>query len=326
MIAAIEIYNKPVFEYREECVSVLLMNAWELALKALLDKNQKSIFCEQKGKGPRRSLLWRDALKRAERYFPKSISFHAVAENLRFLAKYRNNTLHYYNEAGMKTTFYMLAQSSVKNLVDLMDKAFDLHVSKEINWIVMPIGIAPPVDPVSYLSTSNAHEKSEAVRQFLSKLTESAHNVEQNNEDVSRLVSVRVKLVSAKQAGDAHIVVGLTDNPDALGATVLEKKIEIDPNKTHPHKYNEVVKKIGVLHGKKFTSHTFGAIAWKHGLKDNSRYCWKSSHMGFNAYSGEVLQFLKRLSEEAIEEALAEYKQHLARKRKRKVSARAMRA
>jgi hypothetical protein len=35
MVAAIEIYNKPRFEYRDEVFAILLLNAWELLLKAL---------------------------------------------------------------------------------------------------------------------------------------------------------------------------------------------------------------------------------------------------------------------------------------------------
>ena len=40
MMAAIEIYNKPMFGYRDECVVILLLNAWELLLKAILSKNK----------------------------------------------------------------------------------------------------------------------------------------------------------------------------------------------------------------------------------------------------------------------------------------------
>ena len=32
--SAIEVYNKPSFEYREETFSILMINAWELLLKA----------------------------------------------------------------------------------------------------------------------------------------------------------------------------------------------------------------------------------------------------------------------------------------------------
>lgn len=34
MLSAIEIYNKPNFQYREETFAILAVNAWELLLKA----------------------------------------------------------------------------------------------------------------------------------------------------------------------------------------------------------------------------------------------------------------------------------------------------
>lgn len=42
-VAAIEIYNKPDFLYREEAFAVLAINGWELLLKAkwLLDNNNR---------------------------------------------------------------------------------------------------------------------------------------------------------------------------------------------------------------------------------------------------------------------------------------------
>src|SRR5690554_4003301 len=47
-LSAIEIYNKPDFKYREESFSILMINAWELLLKArilYLNKNNlKSIY------------------------------------------------------------------------------------------------------------------------------------------------------------------------------------------------------------------------------------------------------------------------------------------
>ena len=36
MISAIEIYNKPDYKYREETFALLMVNAWELLLKAKL--------------------------------------------------------------------------------------------------------------------------------------------------------------------------------------------------------------------------------------------------------------------------------------------------
>lgn len=44
LLAAIEIYNKPRIDYRDECFVILLLNAWELVWKAVISKNGNSIF------------------------------------------------------------------------------------------------------------------------------------------------------------------------------------------------------------------------------------------------------------------------------------------
>ena len=41
-LSAIEIYNKPDFKYREETFAILMINAWELLLKARIIKSK---FC-----------------------------------------------------------------------------------------------------------------------------------------------------------------------------------------------------------------------------------------------------------------------------------------
>jgi hypothetical protein len=47
-LSAIEIYNKPDFKYREETFSILMINSWELLLKAKIikenDGDMKSIY------------------------------------------------------------------------------------------------------------------------------------------------------------------------------------------------------------------------------------------------------------------------------------------
>lgn len=53
LIAAIEIYNKPDFRYREETFAILALNAWELLLKARLlqiNKNKLSVLYSYENK------------------------------------------------------------------------------------------------------------------------------------------------------------------------------------------------------------------------------------------------------------------------------------
>lgn len=42
VVSAIEIYNKPDFKYREESFSILMVNAWELLLKAKILKDNNN--------------------------------------------------------------------------------------------------------------------------------------------------------------------------------------------------------------------------------------------------------------------------------------------
>jgi len=44
---------------------ILLLNAWELLLKALLSKSGRSIYYRKRRQEPYRTLTWRDALNRA---------------------------------------------------------------------------------------------------------------------------------------------------------------------------------------------------------------------------------------------------------------------
>lgn len=56
MLAAIEVYNKHQTTYREQVVTVLVVNAWELILKAALPKAKKNIFYKKKRGEDYRSL------------------------------------------------------------------------------------------------------------------------------------------------------------------------------------------------------------------------------------------------------------------------------
>lgn len=97
ILAAVEIYNKPRIAYRNECVVILLLNAWELLLKALLSKNGKSIFYPKERKKSYRTVSLTDALARAQKDFPTSIPMLPVQRNVELLETYRNNAVHFYN-------------------------------------------------------------------------------------------------------------------------------------------------------------------------------------------------------------------------------------
>ncbi len=319
IIAAIEIYNKPVFDFRNECVSILIINAWELLLKAILSKNRESIFYRKRSGQAYRTLSWDDAFVKAQRFFPKAYASLAVRKNLDFLASYRDNSVHFYNAKDFGIVLYALTQTAVKNFRDLLDATFSVKLEEKINWHLMPIGIRPPVDLITYLTKETSAHRSHAVRQYLSELARVTEELKTTGEDSGRLLTVfSVRLESVKKIGDADAQIAVQREGD--GSAPLAIVRTQDPNKTHPLRQMDVIKKVGALHGIRFTTHTFQAIAWKHGLKRSPQYCWQAAEGVLIRYSNDVVTFVKRLTKTEVDMALADYRDHLRSCSRRKAA------
>ena len=314
-MAAIEIYNKPMFQYRDECTVILLLNAWELLLKAILSKNKKSVFYPKKRNQPYRTLSWQDALSRAEDYFPSTIPHLPIQRNLELLGTYRDNSVHFYNAKDFGVVLYALAQTSIVNFRDLLQNSFGINLADQINWQLLPIGIRPPVDIVSYISgKSNAKTKT-AVRQFLSELAKIVEELKAANQDTERLLSIfDVKLESIKKIGEADVVVAVEKDSTQEGPLAIVRKQ--DPNNSHPLRQKEILKRIKTLHGKRFTGYVFQAIIWKYGIKENPQYCWRSSEGALIRYSNDTVTFIQRLIAADVEASRIDYRQYLRSKRK----------
>jgi hypothetical protein len=316
MVAAIEIYNKPRFEYREECCVILLMNAWELVLKALLSKSGRSIFYPKKRKESYRTLGWSDALAQAIPLFPASVDALPVKRNLDLLATYRDNAVHFYNAKGFGSVLYALAQTSIVNFKDVLAAAFKIDLGDEITWQLLPLGLRTPIDPIEYISgktPGSGKQAKPAVQQFLKELSAATKEVEDAAKDTGRLLTVfTVKLESRKKIEDADVVVGVTKAAESPGPLAVVKTL--DPNVSHPLRQLDVVQKIPELHGARFTSFTFQAIVWKYDLKNQPRYCWQAKEGVLTKYSNEVLPFIRGLSAADVQTALQEYRAHLKNK------------
>ena len=73
LLAAIEIYNKPQIAYRDECFVILLLNPWDLIVKAVLAKNRTSTQAVRTIRRVQSS--WRSTLiDRPRDLRPKSVS------------------------------------------------------------------------------------------------------------------------------------------------------------------------------------------------------------------------------------------------------------
>lgn len=324
MLAAVEVYNKPMFHYRNECMVILLINAWELVLKALLSKNKQSVFYPKQRNQPYRTLSWQDALSRSATFFPKEVPHLPIQRNLELLGTYRNNAVHFYNAEGFGVILYALAQTSIMNFRDLLEISFNIDLSSHFNWSLLPIGIQPPIDPIIYMSGQYRGKASQAVSHFLGELAKAVAEVRSANIDAGRLMTMfNVKLESVKKIDVADIVVavagaGAGEIGDGGPLAIVRTQ---DPNETHPLRQTEVLERIPKLHGNKFTQYTFQAVVWKHGIKQNPRYCWQSSTGELTRYSFDLVEYIRRLTASDINACLTDYRQHIrssSRKRRTK--------
>jgi Protein of unknown function (DUF3644). len=312
MVAAIEIYNKPSFSYRDECFVILLLNAWELILKAVLSKQKLSVFYPKKRKEPYRTLSWRDAITRAESYFPKELSPLPVRRNLDLLSTYRDNAVHFYNADEFGVLIYALAQTSVINYKDLLATFFKINLENEISWQLLPIGLKPPVDAIQYISKKRGEigKGSPAVNQFLTELAAATAEISDAGLDTGRLLTVfSVSLQSTKKIDKADVIVGVQKVEVGQGPLVVTRTA--DPNITHPLRQKDVVASVRQVNGTAVTSHVFTAVAWKYDIKNQPRYCWRATGGVLTRYSNDTVTFIKQLSADAIKKACIDYRKHL---------------
>lgn len=310
LLAAIELYNKPRIDYRDETVVILLLNAWELLLKAILSKRKVAIFYPKKRRQPYRTLTWVDALERSKQYFPSSVDSLAIQKNLELLATYRDHAVHFYNARDFKALIYGLAQTCVLNYRDLLSSSFGIDLMKDITWHLLPLGVEVPVDPLEYLRRRPRKPRrgEAAVSEFIGALSRAAAEIEAARGDTDRLLApIVLKLSSTKKLERADLVVGVEK---AGGGAPLIIERPSDPNITHPLRQKDVVAKIERLHGRPFTTRTFQAVVWKHKLRENRTLCWTVEPYGYKKWSSEILAWVKRLTAADIEAALNDYKDH----------------
>lgn len=317
MVGAIEIYNKPRFAYRDECAVILLLNAWELLLKAALSKNKISLYYPKTPGDDYRTVGWLDAVRRLnkEGKWPPTLlsSQGGIVLNVEHLAEFRNKSVHFYNSPDFAIVVHSLAQQSIVNFRDFLRAVFGKELGDEITWALMPLGVSPPVDPISYLRREKGTALNATVREMLDKIEGSAkYLASEPGSDPARLMThLPVQLVSVKKAKDAEVVVGVSGDGEDAARTIVKR---LDPNVSHPLTASQVVEAVGTtLHGRKFSSHTFYALAFAHGMREKENLYYKAK-TGSGQWAREVVTAIQGFTGGQIDDGLSKYRQHLRQK------------
>lgn len=305
LLAAVEIYNKPQMPYRDECFVILLLNAWELLLKAILSKKHISIYYRKKRNEPYRTITWADALKKCQQYF--SYNAMPITKNIELLSTYRDNAVHFYNQGEMGVLIYSLAQTAVVNFRDIAETQFGENIGDEMTWQLLPIGIKTPVDPISFLKKKRDTTTDKSpIGQFIVRLADATKEVEDGGGDTGRLMTVfTLKLESTKKITNADVVVGVTGAQEGLITTIVKPS---DPNVTHPYRQKEMVAALKEKFGTDFSPHKYQCLVWRYKIKEQPHYCWRAASGVLTLYSADALTFLKKLSISDVETAVSERK------------------
>lgn len=317
MLAAIEVYNKPQTTYREQVVTVLAVNAWELILKAALRKARKNIFYKKRRGEEYRSFSLEHCIADMDKHhlWPDSVDGGGVRANLHVLTGYRNKIIHLYVADDLNSVLYVFLQQSIVNYRDFVLERFGKDLADDITWTLLPLAASTPSDTIRSLSVDGDVRSAEVVEDFLRDLRQIIGEAEGLGADMGRIAIVHeINLQSGKKISRADLEVAI--NQGAPTAIVQRK---VDPNETHPYSAKELIERVNRVrrNERELTSHDLHAMAWKYQLREDGRYAWRGKHNGACVWSGDALALLKNKAEAEYQQVRREYREFLAQKQRK---------
>ncbi|NGN93913.1 DUF3644 domain-containing protein [Nocardioides sp. KC13] len=316
MLSAVEVYNKPQMTYRDEVTVTLVVNAWELAAKATLRQDNRSIFYPKQRGERYRSISIDDALGRmnAHGLWPETVDGPAVTANIEALTEYRDRVIHLYNAQGLGAVIYPFLQQNVLNFRDFMLARFKKDLAESMTWQLLPLGATAPADAVQFMRVDRNATMVTEVEEFINALRDLMDAAQNAGGDMSRVATIYdINMQSVKKMSSADLVVAVS--PTADGQVVVRKT---DPNQTHPFSAKELLKKVNEKRsGRALTSYDMQAICWRDSLRENPRYAWKHSNGVVHVWSGDAVSYLASHTDEQFAGARADYREHLRSKTSR---------
>ncbi len=203
--AAIELYNKPVFPYRNEGFSILMINAWELLLKAkkLKENNNKmtAIYIKEKIKNKKGTPSKRERYKRNRTgnfltlsildLIKTEISDRNLSKNLALLIEIRDNAIHCFNRPKIMEKHYLeIIGATISSYQTALTRWFSYDITKE-NMFIIPIGFNIPE---SYDLTDVTSKEEKNILKYISEQRNSADD--SSEYDVA--LNIDVKFLKSK--------------------------------------------------------------------------------------------------------------------------------
>lgn len=253
LLSAIEVYNKPDFKYREETFAILMLNAWELLLKAKLVSDHgnklRCIFVYEARKTRAGHLSQRLYLQRSRSGNPHTKKLgqvraaldkesysrlpSQVKSNLDALTEIRNNAVHYFNTSPQLAKQVLeIGTASVKNFIEIARRWFSVDLSG-YGLYLMPIGFISAPGTATAIPVSA--DEGKLVRYLAEIITAT-----RSDQDLDFNVALEVNLSFRRAPSDAVAAIAVTTDPSAPRVTLSEEDIR----RTYPWDYRELVRRL----------------------------------------------------------------------------------
>ena len=274
--AAIEIHNKPNIAYRYETVTLLMINAWELLLKAYIKKyvKRRSIF---EADGHTISVEKALGYVNEHRNSFKKNSFTAIKKNIEAIVSYRNDIAHFYCEQ-LEPYIFMLVARSALNYVDFMKTFFYKDIMVDEGLFIMPLGFKLPFRPEDFLSNNVAkYAASDKAQSFIQDIVNVTQSLKDDGIEDSIVLGFDIYFENVKTASNSDILAAITtiDAADATFAKITNVRLTNDPNAQPVNLSDEEFRKI-----------------WKHNPSALVSWC-KENISGFK--QGMVFNDIKKM-------------------------------
>ncbi len=249
LLSAIEVYNRPTFEYREETFAILALNAWELLVKAkLLAENQnkmRALFSFERrtlksGKHSAKLYLKRNrsgaalshslwkAIAELENNTPARVD-PAIKANLEALAEIRDSAVHFLVASPQLAKQVLeVGTAAVRNFIELARWWFQADLSGR-HFFLMPIGFIDASDAASAVTLSKDEAKLIA---YIAQLTSTATP---GAGPFNITLEVNLSFKRTKAAG--AMAVAITNDPGVPEVTLTEE----DFRKVYKWTYQQLV-------------------------------------------------------------------------------------
>ena len=238
MVAAVEVYNKPDFKYREETFSILAVNAWELLFKAFILKNTSnnpsSLYVREHrtlsdGTTSRRTYIKRNRSGNAMTIgWQRAVNLiqargwhqfeQAVDANLKGIVEIRDNAVHLSNEnQTLSRVVQQLGAASLQNYIKLAQIWFNEDFSR-FDFYLMPISFFRGFSRASAIHLS-AEEK--RVIEAIDWL----HNEHSGARDGEYCVLLELEVRLTSKLGPSAVRLARGNDPNAIPITFEERDI-----------------------------------------------------------------------------------------------------